>query len=159
MKEEIIVKRFEFRLARVLRLKKQKEWLAQLRLRQARAELDAVEAEIALLLDQLARAAADLEAQVGQALDALAWITRTMRAAEIGRALDALEVKKTQAARKLEEAQKLRTQLSQEVEALLFLQNRKLQDYRQDVAREQQEQLDELGMNRWNKRRSERSGA
>jgi hypothetical protein len=70
------VQRFEFRLERVLKLKKQREWLAELRQKQARAALDAARAEVAAINEQIAHSAAALEAGLAGAGRDASWLAR-----------------------------------------------------------------------------------
>lgn len=143
------MKRFEFRLARVLKLKRQREQLAEIRQKQARAALDAAQAMVAAQEQRLAQTADTLAAQVGQALASLTWIALHEQSVQLSRLVQEAEAQQRQAAQKLQEAEAQRTQMKQEVEALLFLRRQQWQAYQQDLARAQQEQLDELALVRW----------
>lgn len=143
------MKRFEFRLARVLKLRKQQQWQAELRQQQARALLDAAQLEVMTLEYQLAQYTATLAAQLGQAVDLGSWIVCYEQSGQIGRALDRAEEKVKEAERKLQEADAFRVQKATEVEALKFLRSQEWQAYHHDMERDRQEQLDELSLHRW----------
>lgn len=143
------MKRFEFRLARVLKLKRQREQLAEIRQKQARAALDAAQAMVAAQEQRLAETADTLAAHLGQALASLTWIALHEQSVQLSRLVQEAEAQEKQAAQKLQEAETQRTQMKQEVEALLFLRRQQWQAYQHDLARAQQEQLDELALVRW----------
>jgi hypothetical protein len=142
------VRRFEFRLERVLKVKKQREWLAELRLKQARAVLDAAEAEVAALTEQVARGADALAARLGQPDDG-SRLGRWQQSARLGDLLEAAEAKARAAAARYREAAAARTQIAAEVEALFFLRRQEWQEHRLALLRAGQEQLDEVGLRRW----------
>jgi flagellar biosynthesis chaperone FliJ len=140
------VQRFEFRLERVLKLKKQRQWLAELQLKQARAALDAARAEVAALHELVARSAVALAA--GLSGDA-AWLTRQQQALRLAPLIERAEGKAREADVKYQKAGAERTQIATEVEALLHLRGEEWREYRLGVLRAQQEQLDEVGMRLW----------
>jgi flagellar biosynthesis chaperone FliJ len=146
------VQRFEFRLERVLKLKKQREWLAELRQMEARAALDAARAQVAVLHDQVAQSAAALQACVADALRDAAWLARHQQALRLGPLLELAEANARQADHKYQEASAARTQIATEVEALRHLRQQEWHAYRLALLRAQQEQLDEVGLRRWQAR-------
>ncbi len=143
------MRRFEFRLERVLKLKKQREWLAELRQKQARVALDAARAEVAFLNEQVARSAAVLAAGLATAAGDASWLARQQQALALGPLLELAEAKARQADGKYQETSAARTQIAAEVEALLHLRGQEWQAHRLAVLRAEQEQLDEVGMRRW----------
>jgi flagellar biosynthesis chaperone FliJ len=143
------VQRFEFRLERVLKLKKQREWLAELRQKQARAALDMARAEVAAIHDQIAQSAAVLEAGLAAAARDASWLSRHQQSLRLGRLLELAEDKARQADVKYQEASAARTQIATEVEALQHLRQQEWHTHRLSVLRAQQEQLDEVGMRLW----------
>jgi flagellar FliJ protein len=149
------MKRFEFRLEQVLKLKKQREWLAEQKARQARMALDAAVAEAASLARQLAQVADSLIARRDQQADPVSWTTRHEQSTRLGQLLQLAEARAEQAREVHAEAEQQRARIAIEVEALLTLQRERWQEYRQEVARERQAQLDEMGLRRWLARRNE----
>ncbi len=143
------MQRFEFRLERVLKLKKQREWLAEVRQKQARAALDAARAAVAVLHDQVARSAAALAAGLAGAAEDPAWLARQQQALRLGPVIELAESKARQADVQYQEASAARTRIATEVEALLHLRGQEWQVHRLAVLKAQQEQLDEVGMRLW----------
>ncbi len=143
------MQRFEFRLERVLKVKKQREWLAELAQKQARAALDAARADVAALNERIAHNAAAFASRLGSSEDAAAWLSRWQQSARLADLMDGLEAKANGAAVQYEEASAKRTAIATEVEALLFLRRQQWQEHRLLVQRAQQDQLDEVGMRRW----------
>jgi len=143
------VQRFEFRLERVLKLKKQREWLAELRQKQARVALEAARAEAAILQEQIAQSAAALAAHLADPARDASWVARHQQALRLGPLLELAEAKSRQANEKYRQASAARTQVATEVEALLHLRQQEWHAHRLIVLRAQQEQLDEVGMRQW----------
>jgi hypothetical protein len=142
------VKRFEFRLERVLKVKQQRQRLAELRQQQARARLDAALAVTVALQGEIRETAAAVARSIGGNGRQL-WMALYERSRILGLALEAAEVKVRQAEQEFSQADAGRRQIATEVEALLNLRQQQWQGYCQDVARVRQEQLDELGLRRW----------
>lgn len=149
------MKRFDFRLARVLKLKRQQAWLAEQRQKQARAVLDTAQARVTDLEGQLAQTAASLVGHLGHTVDSSAWIARYEHSMQIEWALDVAEARVQEAFAKWQETVAKQTQMRQEVEALLHLRRQQWQAYQREVSLEQQEHLDELSMRRWMIRQAE----
>lgn len=143
------MKRFEFRLESVLKWKKRREWLAQLRQRQARATLDKALAVVHVLQAQLAQSARLFEAALGSQRDLASGFEQQQQSVLIGRLLETAEAEARTAEQHYQEASTIRTQMATEVEALLFLKKQRWEEYRKEAARAQIAELDELGMRRW----------
>jgi flagellar export protein FliJ len=143
------VKRFEFRLERVLRLKAQRARLAELCQRRARLAVDAAEARVAALNAELVRNAVGLGEKVGRALPIGAWQDVQTRANLLGRQLTAAEADLRRVAGELEHAAAARAQAVAEEEALLFLRRTAEEAHREAEARAEQVRLDELSLLRW----------
>src|SRR2546422_8526661 len=118
------MKRFHFRLERVLKLKQQRERQAELRQQQARLMLENAKANVAVLTDRLIQNAAALEAQIGNLVQPDSWIAGYQYLAQIGQALELAEVKARRAGEGVREADALRARIAIEVEALLYLRRR-----------------------------------
>ncbi|HZT82338.1 MAG TPA: flagellar export protein FliJ [Gemmataceae bacterium] len=143
------MKRFQFRLERLLRLKEQRKRQAELAQAQARQALDRARAEVASLLGQLAAAAEECARRVGRPLPAGEWLLRQDHVGRLRAALDAAEEGVRQAERNLAEADARRARAALEVEALTRLRQRQWEAWRRDADRAEQGQADELGMRRW----------
>lgn len=143
------MKRFQFRLERVLKLKKQRERLAELWQHQAHLAVEAARARVANLQEELARAARALQGHVGQPTTAGAWLIGTDHALRVGKALGAAETEVRHAEQELREAAAARTRLTTEVEALLHLRQTAWEVHAEERQRAVQRQLDELSMRGW----------
>jgi flagellar FliJ protein len=152
------VKRFEFRLERVLRLKRQRARLAELRQKRARLAVEASQARVAGIRQQLARAAVGLEEKMGKALPAGAWQGVQVHAALLGRDLTAAEADLLRATGELEQAAAARARAVAEEEALLYLRRHAEEAHREAGERAEQVRLDELGLLRWRAAREATGG-
>jgi flagellar export protein FliJ len=143
------MKRFQFRLERVLFVKEQRERLAEMRQQQARARWEQARVECAQIEEQIARAAVDAAEKLRQAAALGTWQAHYERAAELGELLAAAQRRVTEAEKLLQEANRLRIQAALEVETLRDLRAKEWQSYRKQAAQQQQNRLDELGVQRW----------
>lgn len=154
------MKRFEFRLEQVLKLKRQQEQLAELRQQQARLRVETCQAAVNALHGQIHERAVALENGICYAADSEKetvpfaagqplLIAHYAQTRLLGQALTAAEKQLEQAQQELKDADRQRQVIATEVEALLSLRQQQWQAYRQELARAQQEQLDELGLQRW----------
>jgi len=150
------VRRFHFRLERVLSVKKQRERLAEIQQQQARARLEEAKAECRRIEDELTRTAASAAAKLREAVSLGTWQAPYEHVAHLSDLLTAAQARVSEAQKQLQEADRLRIQASLEVEALVGLRTREWQTYRRDAARQQQNNLDELGLQRWLAKRVER---
>jgi len=143
------MKRFRFRLERVLSLKEQHERLAEMRQQQARAHLEEVHAECARIEKEMERIAADAAARLRESATLGTWQAHYEQTAHLGEMLMAAQRRAMEGEARLQEANRLRIQASLEVEALRGLRTREWQNYRKEAAQQQQNNLDELGLQRW----------
>ncbi|MGH7168675.1 MAG: flagellar export protein FliJ [Gemmataceae bacterium] len=150
------MKRFHFRMERVLSLKEQREKLAEMRQHQARARLEEAHTECTRIEGEMQRVAADAAARLRESAILGTWQAHYEQAALLGEMLTAAQRRTTEAEARLQEANRLRIQASLEVEALRGLRTREWQNYRKEAARQQQNNLDELGLQRWLAKRLER---
>lgn len=143
------MKRFHFRLERVLSLKEQRERLAEMRQQQARARLEEAWAECTRIEDEMIRVAAVAAARLREAAALGIWQAHYEQTAHLAELLTTAQRQAAEAEAQLQEANRLRIQASLEVEALRGLRAREWQDYRKEAAQQQQNNLDELGLQRW----------
>lgn len=143
------MKRFQFRLERVLALKEQRERLAEIRQQQARARWEEARAECDRIEEQLARMAAKTAEKLREAATLGTWQAHYVQATHLDILLTAAQRRLDEAEKLLQEMNRLRIQAAQEVETLRLLRAKEWQEYRKDAARQQQNKLDELGLQRW----------
>jgi flagellar export protein FliJ len=143
------MKRFHFRLEHVLSLKEQRERLAEMRQQQARARLEEMRAECARIEGEMVRVAVAAATRLREAAALGTWQAHYEQTAHLAEMLTAAQRKTAEAEAQLQEANRLRIQASLEVEALRGLRTREWQNYRKEAAQHQQNNLDELGLQRW----------
>lgn len=153
------MKRFEFHLDGLLRVKRQLEHLAELEQQKAQQAVTDARARADDLKQRLTAAADSLVARVGQAVDASRWVTAYELTERLGRQIDAAETDVQSAEKKLTDARNERVQVATEVEALRTLRQQQWDKWRQEVEQAGQEQLDEVGLRRWMAARASLSGA
>lgn len=143
------MKRFHFRLERVLSLKEQRERLAAMRQQQARARWEEAQAECCRIEEELARTAANTTEKLREAAALGTWQSHYEQAARLDELLAAAQQRLAEAEKLLQETNRLRIQAAQEVEMLRDLRAKEWHNYRKESARQQQNTLDELGLQRW----------
>lgn len=143
------MKKFEFHLDGLLRVKRQLENLAELEFQKAQLRVAAAEAKVKALSDQLAKASDHMAGRVGHAMAAGEWATAFTRAERLGEQIAAAKQDVLAAEQALESARRERVQVATEVEALTTLRGQQWEKWRQEVAAADTERLDELAMNRW----------
>lgn len=153
------MKRFEFHLDGLLRVKRQLEHLAELEQQKAQQAVADARARADELKQRLTAAADSLVARVGQAVDASRWVTAYELTERLGRQIVAAETDVQSAEKKLTDARNERVQVATEVEALRTLRQQQWDKWRQEVEQAGQEQLDEVGLRRWMAARASLSGA
>ncbi len=143
------MKRFDFSLERLLKLKRQRERLAELDQQRARTAVEAAKLRVDELREQLEQISQNLHTCVGQAVAAQQWVSRYDHSTYLGRALvlaeQAVETAEQQYWQKAEE----RASIATEVEALQTLRKQQWDNYRQEYLQGEQTRLDEMGMRRW----------
>ncbi len=153
------MKRFEYHLDGLLRVKRQLEHLAELEQQKAQQAVADARARADELKQRLTAAADSLVARVGQAVDASRWVTAYELTERLGRQIVAAETDVQSAEKKLTDARNERVQVATEVEALRTLRQQQWDKWRQEVEQAGQEQLDEVGLRRWMAARASLSGA
>ncbi len=152
------MRRFEFRLERVLRLKRQRTRLAELRQQMARLAVEVAEARVAALREALERDALGLAGKIGRSLPVTEWLRARQHSTRLGRALQAAEEDLRCAGEELEQAAAARARAAAETEALLYLRQRALDAHRDAAERANQAALDELSLRRWQAARDAAGG-
>jgi flagellar export protein FliJ len=143
------VKKFEFHLDGLLRVKRQLEHLAELEQQKAQRRVADAVAKVAMLTDQLAKASDHIAGRVGQAMTAGEWAAAFARAERLGQMIADARQEVLAAEGLLDNARRERVQVATEVEAISTLRGQQWEQWRQEVAAADQERLDELGLRRW----------
>ncbi|MBS0202390.1 MAG: hypothetical protein JSS49_05775 [Planctomycetes bacterium] len=145
------MKKFQFRLQRLL-------WYHQQRQKQAEVELQqvAMQRELALADVQGIRRqielACQLPEQVGQVINLSARQNVAGHLQELGRVLTAAQEKLQAREQRLREASQVCTQITKDVEGLLHLRVQQLEEHREEASRQHQIVLDEVVMRQWSMR-------
>jgi flagellar protein FliJ len=149
------VKRFEFSLDRLLRVKRQLERLAELEQRRAQDAAEQARAKLEALRDQLTRISDRFAAAVGRAMTPHQWASSYDMTERLGRSIHVSEEEVAQAEQKLLVAAQERAQLATEVEAISTLRQRQWELWRQEAQKADQDRLDEVGLRLWQSARDE----
>lgn len=149
------MKRFEFSLERLLRVKRHQERLAELEQRRAQDVVEQARARLDGFRDQLARISDGFVAAVGRAMTPLQWASASNMAERLGDCIRASESEVAQAEHKLMAAAQERAQLATEVEAIVTLRRQQWDAWRAEAAKADQERQDEVGLRLWRKAQDE----
>ena len=128
------MQRFEFRLERVLKWKKRRELLAEMRQKQARVAYEGAKAQVQFLWDRLAENAGTLEAQLRDSMHPSSWMACYQHSAQLGQVLDAAEASVRRTRQQLDQANAARARIAAEVEALLYLKRRQWEEHQRAAA-------------------------
>jgi flagellar export protein FliJ len=153
------VKKFEFHLDGLLRVKRQLEHVAELEQQRAQKGVLDARSRLEQLKRQLAEMSETLAARVGQVVIANRWMAAYELSERLGQQIVSAEVDLESAEQRLADARRERVQIATEVEALRTLRQQQWETWRQEVAQADQERLDELGLRRWMSAQTARSGA
>ncbi len=143
------MKRFEFSLDRMLKIKRQRQRLAELEQQRARVKVDTAKSRIEELQNQLGRLSENLIAWVGQTMTPHHWVSSYDMSQQIGQALVEAEKEVVSAENFYWEKVEERASIATEVEALQTLRKQKWDLFRQECMQADQARLDEIGMQRW----------
>ena len=149
------MKRFEFSLDRLLRVKRQLERLAELEQRRALEATEQARAALQGLRDQLTRISDQFAASVGRAMMPYQWASASDLAERLGKSIHGAEQDVAQAEQKLLTAAQERAQLATEVEAISTLRQQQWDLWRQEAQKADQDRLDEVGLRLWQNARDE----
>lgn len=145
------MKKFQFRLQKLLWYHQQRQKQADVQLQQAAWQREQIAAEIHAIQRQIMQAC-HLSEAVGKVVNVAARENMTQHLESLGRTLTAAEEKLKLADQRLREAQRVRAEITQEVEALVHLRSQQHLEYRDEIARQQQIVLDEVVMRQWSMR-------
>ncbi|MBP3960879.1 flagellar FliJ family protein [Gemmata sp. G18] len=143
------MKRFEFSLDRLLRVKKQLEHIAELEQKRAQEATERARATLLALRDQLDRISDKISASVGRVMAPQQWASASDMAERVGVSIRASETEVAEAEQRLHAAAQERAQLATEVEALSTLRRQQVEKWQQEAQKSDQNQLDELIQQRW----------
>jgi flagellar protein FliJ len=149
------VKRFEFSLDRLLRVKRQLERLAELEQRRAQDAAEQARARLDGFRDQLARISDRYAAAIGRAMSPQQWASAYDMTDRLGKSIHLSEEEVAQAEQKLLTAAQERAQLATEVEAISTLRQQQWDLWRQEAQKADQDRLDEVGLRLWQSARDE----
>lgn len=149
------MKRFEFSLDRLLRVKRQLERLAELEQSRALGAAEQARATLQGLREQLTRIADRFAASVGRAMAPQQWASASDMTERLGNSIHLSEREVAQAEEKLLAAAQERAQLATEVEAIATLRRQQWDLWRQEAQKADQNQIDEVGLRLWQTARDE----
>ncbi|GIW82456.1 MAG: hypothetical protein KatS3mg105_4263 [Gemmatales bacterium] len=140
-----MAKPFEFSLQPALRMKRHQEWLASVEQYKAQSAFLAARAEQRKLEQNLA----ELSRLMAEGRLGLSWLQFRDQVELIRQQLDESERAVAMAADRLAEKAAERKKLATDVEVLSALREKQWQEYTRELARAEQERLDEVGLQRW----------
>ncbi len=149
------MKRFEFSLDRLLRVKRQLERLAELEQRRAQTAVEQARTALQGHRDQLARVSDQFSAAIGRAMPCHQWAFASDMAERLGRSIGQSEQEVAAAEQTLIVAAQERAQLATEVEAIATLRRQQWELWRQEAQKADQERLDEVGLRLWQRARDD----
>ncbi len=153
------MKRFEFSLDRLLRVKQQLEQLAEFEQSRAQGEVERSRAALQGLRDQLDRVSEQFSAAVGTAMPSRHWALASDMAERLSRSIGESEKDVAAAEEKLAAAVRERAQVATEVEAIANLRRQQWDLWRQEAQKADQERLDEVGLRIWQRARDDEAAA
>ena len=145
------MKRFEFSLERLLRVKRQQQHLAELEQRRAQGAVEQARAKLDAFRDQLSRISDRFAAAIGRAMTPQQWASASDMAERLGHSIRHSENEVDQAEQKLLTAAQQRAELATEVEAISTLRQQQWATWRQEAQKADQNQMDEVGLRLWQK--------
>lgn len=149
------MKRFEFSLDRLLRVKRQLERLAELEQQRAMDAAERARAKLQGLRDQLAGISDRFVAAVGRAMTPHQWASASDMTERLGNSIHLSEQEVAAAEQKLLSAAQERAQIATEVEAISTLRRQQWELWRQEAQKADQDRLDEVGLRLWQNARDE----
>lgn len=145
------MKKFEFRLQKLLWYHQQRQKQAEVQLQQAAMQRDAAAAEVHLIEQQIEEACRSRESP-GALINVSARQSIADHLQALGRTLTTAREKLQKADARLREANQLCMQINKDVEGLQHLRAQQLEEYRDEIARQHQIVIDEVVMRQWSMR-------
>lgn len=145
------MKKFQFRLQRLLWYHQQRQKQAEVRLQQAAMQREMAFAGVQAVERQIEQACRLPEA-AGRVVNLSARQNMAAHLQQLGKYLTAAEEILQKADQRLREATDVRTRITKDVEGLLHLRVEQLAEHSDEVARQQQIVLDEVVMRQWSMR-------
>lgn len=142
------MKRFQFRLERLLRLRQQKDRQAEARQQTARQAWESAQAQADALLARLVESASAVEARIGHAIETDRWVARFQHMTQVRAALDTAQQNARRAMTTLEAANDLRKVTAAEVDSLQQLREQQWHQHRRETTQAEQRLLDDLYLHR-----------
>ena len=143
------MKRFEFSLERVLKVKRQLERQLELEQQRAKAGVDRAVASRQLVHDQLSGISDRFVAAIGSTMTPDRWLAAADMTERLGESLQQADRGVAEAERQLLVVSQKRAHLASEVEALATLRRQQWEQWRHESHKYEQSQLDEVGLRRW----------
>jgi flagellar export protein FliJ len=147
----LVVKKFEFRLKRLLWFHQQKKKQAEVLLQQAVMQREAAVAEVDSIQKEIERAC-QLPEKTGALVNLAARQSIADHLQSLGRTLTAAREKLQKTEVRLREANQVCMQIEKDVEGLLHLRAQQFEEYQDGIAHQQQIALDEVVMRQWSMR-------
>jgi flagellar export protein FliJ len=145
------VKKFQFRLQRLLWYHQQRQKQAEVRLQQAAMQREAA-FDVVREVQRQIEAACQLPEAAGKLVNLSARQNMAAHLQQLGKTLNSATESLQKADQRLREADQVRTQITKDVEGLLHLRVQQLEEHTDEVARQQQIVLDEVVMRQWSMR-------
>lgn len=145
------MKKFQFRLQKLLWYHQQRQKQAEVRLKQASLQRDAAQSAVTALEDAMQTLCRRPES-AGQLVSVAARLALVAHLQVLQRDLTAANEKLKVAEQHVREADLARTQITRDVEGLVQLRAQQLAEYHDEMARQQQILLDEVVMRQWSVR-------
>jgi flagellar biosynthesis chaperone FliJ len=140
---------FEFRLETVLQYQEKHRKLAEVRRQQALQALLLIEAEIDRLQQKLREIAASMAGSLGREDVRVPWESLQSQSQWLANLLSAQEQRLQPARAEFAKAHDAHKKVATLVEALLDLKQRRWQTYRDEVALQEQQRVEEFVLRRW----------
>jgi flagellar FliJ protein len=153
------LKKFEFSLDRLLRVKRHQERVAEAELARAQQAVLQARATLESFQDQFARISDQFSDAIGRAMTPQQWVSASDLAERLGHSIRTAEQAVLQAEQKMETARQERALIATEVEAIATLRQRRWQQWRLEAAKADQERMDEVGLRLWQQARNDEEAA
>lgn len=145
------MKKFQFRLERVLRFHQQRLKQAELRVAQAAMERDAARTSVANWQKQIDRACQSKET-AGSLINPATRTNLTAHLEQLGNSLALARERLKAADQRFRETERVRAEITQDVEGLSQLRQTRQQEHRDEINRQLQIEIDEIVMRKWSAR-------